>query len=391
MGRFDTVHDRNHTRSVKWDEIENIFQADDVLPMWVADMDFKAPEAVTDALMKRVEHGIYGYTVIDGDVKNAIINWVSRRHDWNIQAEWLSFSPGVVKSLHIAIQVFTEPEDKILVQTPVYNPFYTAIENHNRAIVRNPLIREGDSYKIDFEDFEEKIKQGVKAFILCSPHNPVGRVWTKDELEEMARICLKYDVLIISDDIHCDLIFPGQRHIPIASISEDISKQTITCMSPTKTFNLAGLQASYIVTEDDEKREKIDAYLLKHGLKMLNTMGVDALEAAYNDGDDWLDELMQVLNDHKNYVKERFESEAKELKLIDSEGTYLLWVDCSDLGFTDDELIQFMIREAKVGLNPGSNYGSEGEQFMRINIACPRATLEEGISRIINAVNSRNQ
>ena len=391
MGRFDTVHDRNHTRSVKWDEIENIFQADDVLPMWVADMDFKSPEAVTDALMKRVEHGIYGYTVIDGDVKNAIINWVSRRHDWNIQAEWLSFSPGVVKSLHIAIQVFTEPEDKILVQTPVYNPFYTAIENHNRAIVRNPLIREGDSYKIDFEDFEEKIKQGVKAFILCSPHNPVGRVWTKDELEEMARICLKYHVLIISDDIHCDLIFPGQRHIPIASISEDISKQTITCMSPTKTFNLAGLQASYIVTEDDEKREKIDAYLLKHGLKMLNTMGVDALEAAYNDGDDWLDELMQVLNDHKNYVKERFESEAKELKLIDSEGTYLLWVDCSDLGFTDDELIQFMIREAKVGLNPGSNYGSEGEQFMRINIACPRATLEEGISRIINAVNSGNQ
>lgn len=391
MGRFDTVYDRTNTRSVKWDEIETIFQADDVLPMWVADMDFKVPQAVTDALMERVEHGIFGYTVIDEDVKKSITNWVKRRHDWDIQTEWLSFSPGVVKSLHIAIQVFTKPEDKVLVQTPVYNPFYTAIENHNRTIIRNPLIREGNTYKIDFEDFEEKIKEGVKAFILCSPHNPVGRVWTKEELEEMARICLKYDVLIISDDIHCDLLYPGQRHIPIASLSEAISKQTITCMSPTKTFNLAGLQASYMVTEDEEKREKIEAYLLKHGLKMLNTMGVSALEAAYNHGDEWLDELMQVLNDHKNYVKERFESEAKELKLIDAEGTYLLWVDCTDLGFTDDELVKFMIQDAKVGLNPGSNYGPEGEQFMRINIACPRATLEEGINRIINAVNNRHK
>lgn len=392
MGRFDTVYERKNTRSVKWDMVESLFKADDVLPMWVADMDFKAPDAVNEALIERAKHGIYGYTFIDDDVKNAIKNWIKRRHHWEISTDWLNFSPGVVTSLHIAIKIFTEPQDKILVQTPVYNPFYTAIENNNRMIVRNPLIREGDKYKIDFADFEEKIKQeDVKAFILCSPHNPVGRVWTREELEEMARICLKYDVLIISDDIHCDLIFPGQTHIPIASLSEEISKQTITCMSPTKTFNLAGLQASYIITQDEEKHKKISNYLEQNSLKMLNTMGVTALEAAYNHGDEWLDELMLVIQDHKHYVKERFESEAPELKLIDSEGTYLLWVDCSGLGLSNDELISFMVEKAKVGLNAGSNYGTEGEQFMRINIACPRATLEDGINRIVQAVQKHRE
>lgn len=389
MGIFDALHERKNTRSVKWDSLQPIFQTDDVLPMWVADMDFKAPQAVNDALIKRAEHGIYGYTVIDNDVTDAIINWTSRRHNWKIDSDWLTFSPGVVTSLHMAIQAFTKPNDKVLIQTPVYTPFYKVIEQHEREVVKSPLILENNLYKIDFANFEDKLKQGVKAFILCSPHNPVGRVWTKDELAEMARLCLKYDVLLLSDEIHADLVFPGNHHVPIASLSEEIADNTITFMSPSKTFNLAGLQASYIITTDKVKRDKLKECLEMQGLNALNTMGNTALEAAYKHGEAWLDELVDVLNDHQNYVIEMLETHTKELKVNRSEGTYLIWVDCSGLQMDSKSLHKFMIEKAKVGLNPGANYGEEGNQFMRINIACPRSTLEDGINRIITAVNNR--
>ncbi|MYL40032.1 MalY/PatB family protein [Virgibacillus salexigens] len=389
MGIFDLQHDRKNTKSVKWDMLKPVFQTEDVLPMWVADMDFQAPEGVNNALIERAKHGIYGYTIVDDTVKKTIVDWISRRHGWDIKANWLSFSPGVVTSLHMAVQAFTNPGDNILIQTPVYTPFYKVIESHERNVVKSPLVYKDNYYEIDFEDFEEKLKQGVKAFILCSPHNPVGRVWKKTELAELAHLCLKYNTIIISDEIHGDLTFPEEVHVPIASLSDQIAQQTVTCMSPSKTFNLAGLQASYIVTPDKLKRDQLETQLSKQGVNGLNTMGNTALEAAYTYGEAWLDELRHVLKSHKDYVKETFETHTSELKVIDSEGTYLLWIDCSALNMDHRELKEFMINQARVGLNTGVDYGQEGATFMRINIACPRPTLEEGVKRILSAVQNR--
>jgi len=383
---FSELHDRKNTRSVKWDMLEPVFQTTDVLPMWVADMDFKAPDAVNNALIKRAEHGIYGYTIIDEDVEAAIINWLERRHDWKIDQKWLTFSPGVVTSLHMAIQAFTEPNDKVLIQTPVYGPFYNVIESHEREVVRNELVYKENYYSIDFLDFEEKLKTGVKVFVLCSPHNPVGRVWKKEELEEMARLCLKYNVLIISDEIHADLVLPGNKHIPIASLSEEIAENTITAMAPSKTFNLAGLQASFMITKNKDIRWKLKKFLGNQGFHMLNTMGNAAIEAAYNQGEEWLDELLTVIDNNKNYVMNMFAKNTPELRVIDAEGTYLLWIDCSGLNMDNKELKKFMIQKAKVGLNAGIEYGEEGDQFMRMNVGSPKSMVEEGVKRIIDAV-----
>ncbi|KPH78684.1 MalY/PatB family protein, partial [Oceanobacillus caeni] len=301
----------------------------------------------------------------------------------------ISFSKGVVTSLHMAIRAFTEPQDKILIQTPVYTPFYNVIQAHDREIVKNPLIEENNYYTINFNDFEEKLKSGVKAFILCSPHNPVGRVWKKAELEEMARLCLKYNVLIISDEIHADLVFSGKKHIPIASLSEEIANHTITCMAPSKTFNLAGLEASYVITTNKEKRKKLIEEFQKQGHgNGLNTMANTALEAAYNYGSPWLNELLTVLEGHRDYVTKELEHNT-DLRVTPSEGTYLLWIDCSSLGLDAKELKEFMIHKARVGLNAGVDYGEEGKQYMRMNLACPRATIAEGTKRIIEAIKNR--
>jgi len=390
VNEFNKVYNRQHTNSLKWDHLQAIFQTDDVLPMWVADMDFKAPEVVNQALKERAEHGIYGYTIINDDVKGNVRQWIKTRHDWEVNNKDFIFSPGVITSIYTAIQSFTEPNDKILLQTPVYTPFFNLIRNNNRQIVENELKYNGSTYEIDFTDLEEKFKQGVKAFMFCSPHNPVGRVWTKEELEKIAALCLQYDVLILADEIHADLIFKDSRHTPIASLSEEISKQTITFMSPTKTFNLAGLQASYMVVEDQKKRLILENEMGNQGFNMLNTMGIIALNTAYKSGLPWLEELLVVIEENKNDAKKRLEEETNgKLKVIDSEGTYLLWIDCSALSLSDKALHQFMIEEAKVGLNAGSSYGKAGEHFMRLNLACPQATLHEGINRIVQAVNAR--
>ena len=324
---------------------------------------------------------------IDDQIRNVIKNWIQKKHDWTIDPNWLSFSPGVITSLHIAIQTFTEENDKILLQTPVYTPFFNIIRNGNREVVENPLLFNGNNYEIDFEAFEEKLKQGVKAFILCSPHNPVGRIWTETELHEIARLCMKYDVLILADEIHADLVFKEHKHIPIASLSEEIRNQTITCMSPTKTFNLAGLHASFTIISNREKRVKLEQALAQQGLSMLNTMGVTALEAAYEHGAPWLEALMEVIEENKHYVREMLESNTDgALRVIDSQATYLLWIDCRKLDLDDESLQKFMIEKAKIGLNPGSSYGKEGKQFMRMNIACPKTTVKDGVNRIIQAV-----
>lgn len=386
LNKFNIIPNRKNTRSVKWDTVQDVFNSEDVLPMWVADMDFKAPEEVNNALIDRAKHGIYGYTIIDTNIKTAIQQWLSKQFNWHIKQEWLSFSPGVVTSLHMAVQSFTKPGDKILIQTPVYPPFYKVVENHDRQLVKNPLLKKDDHYEIDFDDFQKKIEQGVKAFILCSPHNPVGRVWTKKELQKMADICVENDVIIVSDEIHSDLVFKDYKHTPIASLSNDISQKTITCMAPSKTFNLAGLQASYVVTQNEQMKMVLDQTFGKQGVGMLNAMGSTALEAAYEYGEQWLNDLLVVLNDHQTYVIEMFKEHIPNVKVIPAEGTYLLWIDFSGLGMNDNDLQAFLINEAKVGLNSGVSYGEEGKHFMRMNIGCPKDTLIKGVTQIINAV-----
>lgn len=387
MTDFNEIHNRYQTLSVKWDNTKNVFQSDEVLPMWVADMDFKAPDAVNKALKERAEHGIYGYTIINEDIKTNVTNWLKKRHHFNVETEELVFSPGVITSLHTAIENLTDKNDKIVLQTPVYTPFFNLIKDNEREVVENELLFDGSSYQMDFVDLEEKFKQGAKAFMLCSPHNPVGRVWTKEELKQLANLCIKYDVLIFSDEIHADLTLNNHQHIPIASLSEEISNRTITFMSPTKTFNLAGLQASFMVIADQKKRNMIAKQMGTQGFNMLNTMGVIALNAAYESGLPWLEELLSVIERNKDYAKSRLEKETdNRLTVINSEGTYLLWIDCSQLNLTDNELQNFMVNQAKVGLNRGSSYGTSGEQFMRLNLACPKHTLEEGINRIVEAI-----
>ncbi|WP_079526882.1 MalY/PatB family protein [Halobacillus hunanensis] len=388
MNRFSEITERKGTRSVKWDLAEELYQDPDVLPMWVADMDFKAPEAVVQALTQRVEHGIFGYTLADEPLKTAIINWLDRRHDWNVKKDWITYSPGVIPSLHMAVQSLTGKNDAIMIQTPVYPPFSSVVNDHNRTLVENPLVLNDGIYSIDFTDFESKIRDyQVKLFILCNPHNPVGRVWNRKELKQINDICLKHGVKVISDEIHADLIYPGHTHIPLAGLSKEASNNTITCLSPTKTFNLAGLQASYLIIENEEVRGLVTDYFNKQGMFMLNTLGITAMEAAYLHGEEWLEQLIETLEINRNYVTKRLHEETETLQVIPAEGTYLLWIDCRKLNLSQPELISFMKKKAKVGLNEGASFGEEGAGFMRMNIAAPKKLIEEGVSRIIQAVN----
>ncbi|MBH0231060.1 MalY/PatB family protein [Halobacillus yeomjeoni] len=388
MGRFDEVIERKGTKSVKWDMVDHFYQDPEVLPMWVADMDFKTPAPVTEALTERVRHGIFGYTVPDDNTKRIITDWLSKRHGWDIEQDWIRYSPGVIPSLHMIIQSLTEVGDHILIQTPVYPPFYTVIKDHGRHVVKNSLIFNEERYHIDFDDFEEKIKENdVKMFILCNPHNPVGRVWTKEELNKMADICNRHEVLIVSDEIHADLVFKDHTHVPMASLDHHTSQNTITCMSPTKTFNLAGMQVSYVVTADKKMREVLDKQFNNQGMFLLNTLGITALEAAYQHGEEWLEDLTDLLESHYHYVSDRLHKETDKIKVIPPEGTYLLWLDCRELNFEQKDLKRFMQKEAKVGLNDGASFGEEGNGFMRLNIAAPKPIIEDGVDRIVRAVN----
>ncbi|WP_077624985.1 MalY/PatB family protein [Sediminibacillus massiliensis] len=385
---FEETIQRTGTRSVKWDLLSSIYGSNDVLPMWVADMDLAVPEPVKEALVERAQHGIFGYTFTDQLINKSVTEWLKKRHQWDIKQSWILYSPGVISSLHMAVQALTEPGDRIMIQTPVYPPFYDLVNLHDRKLVKNPLRLQDDRYTMDFDHFESELQKGVKAFILCNPHNPVGRVWTKDELEKVAELCLKHDALIFSDEIHADLIYPGHKHIPIASLSEEINQQTITCMSPTKSFNLAGLQVSYLVTPDNKKRDAINHQFKKQGVHILNTMGITAVEAAYNEGEQWLDNLIQLLDKNKKLVESSFK-DIPEIQVIPAEGTYLIWLDCRSMQMEHGALKKFMQEQAKVGLNDGVSFGEEGSGFMRMNIACPTVTVKEGIDRILLAVKKR--
>jgi len=373
---FDQVIDRRNTESVKWNWYD-----EDVLPMWVADMDFRSPEPVIEALKARVAHGVFGYGWPPEELKSAIQVHLAQRQGWEVAAEEIDFISGVVTGFNHAIYSLTEPGDKVMIQTPVYPPFLSASEQAGRERVINPLVRRPDGkYEIDFEDFEAQVASGVKLFILCSPHNPVGRVFTREELTRMAEICLAHDVLICSDEIHADLVFKGTIHIPIASLSPEIAAKTVTYFAPSKTFNVAGLSTSVYVTQSEEIRGR-----LQHSMTMLlghpNILGTQAALAAYRDGQEWLDEVLVYLESNRDFLVDFVCSELPGVSIWKPEGTYLAWLDCRELGLPVSPH-KYFLDKAKVGLNDGADFGAEGERFVRLNFGCPRSILVEGLERM---------
>ncbi|MCM3714174.1 pyridoxal phosphate-dependent aminotransferase [Alkalihalobacillus oceani] len=388
--QFDQVIPRLGTNSLKWDMTEQRFGEKDILPLWVADMDFKAPQAVIDALHKKVEHGIYGYPAHSESVDKAVQNWLQRRFQWQVDADSFLYTSGVVPTISFIIQAFTEPEDEIIIQTPVYYPFYDVVKKNKRPLLRNPLAFDGDRYEMDYEQLESIITEKTKMLILCHPHNPVGRVWKQDELEKLAAICKKHDLLVVSDEIHADLLFKGQQHIPFASLNKDASERTLTCLAPSKTFNLAGIQTSYVVAENKQLRQKLANHLANMFVSGTNMFAEVATEAAYTYGEQWLEDLMSYVESNYQFVKRYVETHLPRMRVMDCEGTYLLWLDCSKLPLTADERKKWFIEEARVALNHGLIFGEEGKDFERMNLACPRKTLEQGLEQIKQAYERSN-
>jgi cystathionine beta-lyase len=376
---FDEIINRRNTNSVKWDSD----QKKDVLPMWVADMDFRTADPIIRALEKRVQHGIFGYAAIPDAYYEAEVSWWAKRHHFKIKKEWIEFSSGVIPALSAVVQAFTEPGDKVLIQSPVYNYFNTSITNNRCEIVVNELKYNGKTYEIDFDDFEQKASdEKVKIFICCNPHNPVGRVWRKEELKRLGEICLKHDVLVLADEIHRDLVYEEHPYIPFASISEPFLMNSITCTAPSKTFNLAGLKTSNIIVANKVNKKKVNRSLNVNEVAEPNVFGIEALIAAYNEGEDWLNQLLVYLKGNRDYFLSFMKERIPKLKVVVPEATYLMWIDCRSLGMGSKELCHKLYEEAGLRISDGHTYGEAGEGFIRINIACPRALLTEGLERL---------
>ncbi|WP_404459249.1 MalY/PatB family protein [Sutcliffiella horikoshii] len=383
---FNESINRKNTSSVKWDETGRVFGSTDVLPMWVADMDFQAPQEVTKAIMDKAQHGIYGYTAISTSVDDAVSSWFQKQHGWELKQEWLTYISGVVPALSATIQTFSNPGDKVIVFSPVYYPFYDMVTYNDRKLITSPMEYRNGRYYMDLQDFEAKLDGDAKLLLLCNPHNPGGTVWTREELEQLGKICVKHNVIIVSDDIHADLVFENHTYNAIASISDDIAKQTVTCIAPTKTFNIAGLQAAAMVTSNDSFREKLELFMKKQGHFLLNMLGVSAMEAAYRHGKPWLDEVLHYIEDNMDYAVEYIQQEIPGVDASKPEGTYLLWIDCRKLGLEEEELKRLLLHKGKLALESGSKFGKEGNGFVRMNVACTKTTLQEGLLRLKTAL-----
>ncbi|MEI7024139.1 MalY/PatB family protein [Paenibacillus sp. y28] len=384
---FDDFVDRRNTRSYKWDQNKKRFGQADILPLWVADMDFPSPPAVTEALKKRAELGLYGYAIRTDEYFNAIIQWFRNRHHWEIQRGWITDSPSVVTSLSLAVELFSEPGAPVVIQTPVYYPFYDVIENNGRKVARNSLLLRSGRYEMDYEHLESLFKDGARLMLLCSPHNPGGRVWEREELLRLGELCLKYEVTVISDEIHCDLTFPGHTHVPFASLSSELATITVTCLAATKSFNLPGLQTSFIVASNANLRRRIEHRLITLSLNMAQHFAQDAVEAAYREGAEWLDEMMEYVKGNLEFAIEYLALYLPEVKPLRPEGTYLLWLDCRQLGLDSKGLKELMYSRAKVAFNEGSMFGTEGEGGLRVNLACPRTMVAQALKQFCDAAN----
>lgn len=382
---FDKTIDRRATNSYKWDSAP-----EGVLPMWVADMDFRTAPAIIDALQKRVAHGIFGYTRVPDAYYDAVTSWFSRRHGWDIDREWIIYTSGVVPAVSAVIKALTVPGDKVIVQTPVYNCFFSSIRNNGCEIVSNPLRRTADTYEMDFDALERcAADPRAKVMLLCNPHNPAGRVWTPDELTRLGNICLRNGVTVVSDEIHCELVYQGFKYTPFASLSDAFLHRSVTCVSPSKAFNIAGLQIANIVTFDADLRRRIDKAININEVCDVNPFGVAATIAAYNEGEEWLNQLVDYLHGNYEAMAEFCRRELPEFPITRLEGTYLVWMDCSSLDMPSDALEHALLDDARLWLNAGTMYGAEGEGYMRWNIACPRSVMLDGLNRFLNFVRSR--
>lgn len=382
---FDKTIDRRATNSYKWDSAP-----EGVLPMWVADMDFRTAPAIIDALQKRVAHGIFGYTRVPDSYYDAVTSWFSRRHGWDIDREWIIYTSGVVPAVSAVIKALTVPGDKVIVQTPVYNCFFSSIRNNGCEIVSNPLRRTADTYKMDFDALERcAADPRTKVMLLCNPHNPAGRVWTPDELTRLGNICLRNGVTVVADEIHCELVYQGFKYTPFASLSDAFLHRSVTCVSPSKAFNIAGLQIANIVAFDNDLRSRIDKAININEVCDVNPFGVAATIAAYNEGEEWLNQLVDYLHGNYEAMAEFCRRELPEFPITRLEGTYLVWMDCSSLGMSSDALEHALLDDARLWLNAGTMYGAEGEGYMRWNIACPRSVMLDGLNRFLNFVRSR--
>lgn len=382
---FDKTIDRRATNSYKWDSAP-----EGVLPMWVADMDFRTAPAIIDALQKRVAHGIFGYTRVPDAYYDAVTSWFSRRHGWNIDREWIIYTSGVVPAVSAVIKALTVPGDKVIVQTPVYNCFFSSIRNNGCEIVSNPLRRTADTYEMDFDALERcAADPRAKVMLLCNPHNPAGRVWTPDELTRLGNICLRNGVTVVADEIHCELVYQGFKYTPFASLSDAFLHRSVTCVSPSKAFNIAGLQIANIVAFDNDLRSRIDKAININEVCDVNPFGVAATIAAYNEGEEWLNQLVDYLHGNYEAMAEFCRRELPEFPITRLEGTYLVWMDCSSLGMPSDALEHALLEDARLWLNAGTMYGAEGEGYMRWNIACQRSVMLDGLNRFLNFVRSR--
>lgn len=386
---FDEQIERRNTNSLKYDFAVHRGKPADILPLWVADMDFKVAQPILDAIIKRTEHGIFGYSEVQEEYFEAVKNWMKKRHDWTVERRWLVKTPGVVFALAMAVKAFTKPGDGVMIQQPVYYPFSEVIEDNDRKIVDNTLVLGADGvYRMDLEDFEKKaIENQVKLFFLCNPHNPVGRVFHREELEQLGEICLRHHILVVSDEIHQDFVYNG-KHQVFANLSEELRNITITCTAPSKTFNVAGLQVSNIFIPNGELRGKFKKQVAAAGYSQLNTLGLTACEAAYRYGEEWHDELMEYLKGNLAYVREYLKENLPGIKLIEPEGTYLIWLDFRELLLTEEEREDLIVKKAGLWLDSGAIFGAAGEGFERINIACPRATLTLALDKLKNALKS---
>ncbi|HEY5510654.1 MAG TPA: PatB family C-S lyase [Prolixibacteraceae bacterium] len=385
---FDEIIPRKGTDCEKYDHLASHFGNGNAIPMWIADSDFRVPDFITSAIRYRADHEVYAYSFRPDGYYNSIIRWQQQRHNWLIEREMILPTQGVVSTLSSIIMAFSNPGDKIIIQSPVYTPFFSCVKECGRRVVENPLIIENDRYCFDFDDLTDKIDQNTRMLILCNPHNPVGRAWTKDELERLGEICLRNNVLIISDEIHADLVFTGFRHLPLPTISDNLAANCIVCMAPSKTFNIAGLATSYVIIPDKKIRQQFDQFLRTLHLTSGNLFGNVALEAAYHHGMDWVDQQNEYLEGNRDYLLNFINTKMPKLTMTFTEATYLAWIDFSEYGMRESDMNRLLIDKAEVVLNKGSIYGKKGEGFFRLNFACPRQVLEEALVRIEEVLGS---
>jgi len=389
---FDELFDRKNTNSLKWDQFKdrlkmqyNLEDASDILPMWVADMDFSIPKVVSDAIKERLDHPIFGYSYVSDECKNAIVSWYNRRHDWHIEPNTLMFHQGVVPALATIFETFTAPGDKICISTPVYPPFFNIPKAQKLEVVECNLELSDDSMKFDFSALEEQFKSGVKVYVLCSPHNPGGVVWTREDLEQLVQLCIKYDVLLVSDEIHADIVFDGFKHIPTLTVKDADKAKIITCIAPTKTFNIAGIHAAIMVVPDNELRAKLNADKQAHGRDDLNVLAAAGVQAAYEKGDDWVDAMIAYVSNNMDVVVQEL-NQLEGIKVSKPQSTYLIWIDYRETGLSESEMMHRLLEKGRLAIEPGTKYSEAGRGFLRMNVACPLETLKDGIERFKKAL-----